>query len=301
MPSTTSSSLSRPEPSSTVITPSLPTFSIASAMVLPIDSSEFAEIVPTCAMALLSLQGLESFFSSSVAAMTALSMPRLMSIGLRPEETALRPSRMMACASTVAVVVPSPASSEVLEATSFTSCAPMFSNLSLSSISLATDTPSLVIVGRAEALLEHGIATLGAQRRLDGVGQDVDAAEHLHARVVTKTYFFSSHDYLPSMTAMTSSSRMTRSSSPSTFTSVPPYLPNRILSPTLRSSGRTDAVFQNLSLAHRDDLALDGLFGRGVRDDDSASRRTFFLEPLHDDAVVEGANLHDCHSFKSRY
>ena len=44
-----------------MITPSLPTFSIASAMVLPIDSSLFAEIVPTWAIALWSLQGLESF------------------------------------------------------------------------------------------------------------------------------------------------------------------------------------------------------------------------------------------------
>ncbi len=130
-------------------------------MVLPIESSEFAEIVPTWAMALLSLQGLESFFSSSVAAMTALSMPRLMSIGLRPEETALRPSRMIACASTVAVVVPSPASSEVLEATSFTSCAPMFSNLSLSSISLATDTPSLVIVGAPKLFSSTALRPLG--------------------------------------------------------------------------------------------------------------------------------------------
>ena len=64
-----------------------------------------------------------------------------------PAATAFRPSRMIACASTVAVVVPSPATSEVLEATSFTICAPMFSNLSASSISLATDTPSLVMVG----------------------------------------------------------------------------------------------------------------------------------------------------------
>ncbi|CFP67307.1 Uncharacterised protein [Bordetella pertussis] len=47
----------------------------------------------------------------------------------------------------MAVVVPSPALSEVLEATSLTSWAPMFSNLSFSSISLATDTPSLVTVG----------------------------------------------------------------------------------------------------------------------------------------------------------
>jgi len=147
MPSTTSNSLSRPEPSSTVITPSLPTFSIASAMMLPIDSSELAEIVPTCAIALSSAVGLLMPFSSATAAVTALSMPRLRSIGFMPAATALAPSRINACASTVAVVVPSPALSEVLEATSFTICAPMFSNLSASSISLATDTPSLVIVG----------------------------------------------------------------------------------------------------------------------------------------------------------
>jgi hypothetical protein len=144
-----------------VITPSLPTFSIASAMVLPIDSSELAEIVPTCAIALLSLQGLDSFLISSTAAMTALSMPRLMSIGLRPEETAFRPSRMIACASTVAVVVPSPASSDVLEATSFTICAPMFSNLSLSSISFATETPSLVTVGAPKLLSSTALRPLG--------------------------------------------------------------------------------------------------------------------------------------------
>src|ERR1700723_2649087 len=53
----------------------------------------------------------------------------------------------MAWASTVAVVVPSPAMSEVFEATSRTICAPMFSCGSFSSISLATVTPSLVMVG----------------------------------------------------------------------------------------------------------------------------------------------------------
>src|SRR5688572_16842065 len=56
----------------------------------------------------------------------------------------------MDCARTVAVVVPSPALSEVLEATSFTICAPMFSNLFSSSISLATVTPSLVTVGEPQ-------------------------------------------------------------------------------------------------------------------------------------------------------
>src|SRR5688572_2413117 len=74
-------------------------------------------------------------------------MPRLRSIGFMPEATYFMPSRTIACASTVAVVVPSPATSDVFEATSLTICAPMFSNLSESSISFATDTPSLVIVG----------------------------------------------------------------------------------------------------------------------------------------------------------
>src|SRR5436305_98115 len=147
MPSTRSSSFSSDLPSSTVITPSLPTLSMASAMIWPMFGSAFAEMAPTWPISLEVVQGLEIFFSSSTTATTALSMPRLRSIGFMPEATNFMPSRTIAWASTVAVVVPSPATSEVLEATSFTICAPMFSNLSLSSISLATDTPSLVTVG----------------------------------------------------------------------------------------------------------------------------------------------------------
>src|SRR5262245_25889554 len=53
----------------------------------------------------------------------------------------------MARARIVAVVVPSPATSLVLLATTLTSFAPMFSNGSGSSISFETVTPSLVTVG----------------------------------------------------------------------------------------------------------------------------------------------------------
>ena len=74
-------------------------------------------------------------------------MPRFRSIGFMPAATYFMPSCTIACASTVAVVVPSPATSEVFDATSFSICAPMFSNLSFSSISFATETPSLVTVG----------------------------------------------------------------------------------------------------------------------------------------------------------
>src|SRR2546430_729549 len=147
IPSTVSSVVSRPFASSTVITPSLPTLSMASAILSPISLSPLAEIVPTCAISFRPLVGAEIRFSSSPTSSTALSMPRFSDIGLAPAVTDFRPSRKIACASTVAVVVPSPAISEVLVATSFTIWAPMFSISSSSSISLATVTPSLVTVG----------------------------------------------------------------------------------------------------------------------------------------------------------
>ena len=75
-----------------MITPSLPTFSIASAMILPMVSSLLAEMVPTCAI-MLPLTGLLSFLSSSVTAATALSIPRFTSIGFAPAVTFLMPSR----------------------------------------------------------------------------------------------------------------------------------------------------------------------------------------------------------------
>src|ERR687885_270971 len=67
----------------------------------------------------------------------------------------------MACASTVAVVVPSPAVSDVLLATSRTICAPMFSSGSLRSISLAIVTPSLVMVGAPNFLSRTTLRPLG--------------------------------------------------------------------------------------------------------------------------------------------
>ncbi len=128
-------------------------------------------MVPTWAMALLSEQGLESFFSSATAAITALSIPRFRSMGFMPAVTAFMPSRTMDWASTVAVVVPSPATSEVCEETSFTIWAPMFSNLSSSSISLATDTPSLVTVGAPKALSSTTLRPLGPRVTLTALAR----------------------------------------------------------------------------------------------------------------------------------
>src|SRR6266540_709883 len=156
MPSVYSFSKAMPLLSSTVITPSLPTFSITSAIRSPISLSA-AEIEATCAISARSRTGLARLLSSATSASAPLSSPRLSSIGLAPAATILRPSVTIDWASTVAVVVPSPATSLVLVATSTSKRAPMFSNGSLSSISLATVTPSWVTVGAPNFL---SIATL---------------------------------------------------------------------------------------------------------------------------------------------
>src|SRR6266849_6192565 len=67
----------------------------------------------------------------------------------------------MNSAKTVSVVVPSPATSLVLLAASFTSWAPIFSYGSCSSISSATVTPSLVTVGLPQPLSRTALRPRG--------------------------------------------------------------------------------------------------------------------------------------------
>ncbi|CAB4574878.1 unannotated protein [freshwater metagenome] len=132
--------------SSTVITPSFPTLSIASAIISPIveSAAEIDAVAAICSFE-STLFAIES--SSATISDTAFSIPRLSAIGLEPAATFRSPSRTKACANTVAVVVPSPATSSVFLATSFTSSAPIFSHGSSSSMSFAIETPSFVIVG----------------------------------------------------------------------------------------------------------------------------------------------------------
>jgi hypothetical protein len=126
MPSVNSSSVEAVEDSSTVMTPSLPTLSKASAMVSPMEGS-CADSAATEAIS--SLDSISRAFSSSRSetAVTAWSMPRFRPEGAAPAATLRRPSLTIAWARTVAVVVPSPAMSLVLVATSLASWAPRFS------------------------------------------------------------------------------------------------------------------------------------------------------------------------------
>ena len=65
--------------------------------------------------------GLENSLIFSTAISTALSIPRFIDIGLAPAVKFFKPSLTIACAKTEAVVVPSPATSFVLDETSFKS------------------------------------------------------------------------------------------------------------------------------------------------------------------------------------
>src|SRR5215213_4779907 len=160
MPSVYSVSKSSPLDSSTVITPSLPTFSITSAMRLPISESA-AEIAATWAISSLPFTGVAISWSFWTRAADPRSMPCLSSMALAPAATLRIPSWTMAWASTIAVVVPSPATSLVFVAASLSSCAPILAKWLSSAISLATVTPSWVTVGAPYFLSSATLRPLG--------------------------------------------------------------------------------------------------------------------------------------------
>src|SRR3954452_2334156 len=160
MPSVSSSSRPKVLLSSTVITPSLPTLSMASAMMSPtvVSAAEIDAVAAICSLVSTSFAALPM---ASTTRSTAASMPFFRLIGFAPAATLRRPSRTSAWARTVAVVVPSPATSSVFLATSLTSSAPIFSNGSSSSISLAMLTPSLVMVGAPHFFSRTTLRPLG--------------------------------------------------------------------------------------------------------------------------------------------
>nr|YP_009546405.1 hypothetical protein [Gelidium gabrielsonii]AYO27752.1 hypothetical protein [Gelidium gabrielsonii] len=92
---------------------------------------------------------------------TALSIPFLKIIGLAPAATFFKPCFTIACARTVAVVVPSPATSFVFDAACLISATPVFSIEFFNSISFAIVTPSLTICGEPNFLSKTTLRPLG--------------------------------------------------------------------------------------------------------------------------------------------
>ncbi len=130
-------------------------------MIAPMEESLFEEMQAICKISSGVLIGLAILFKASSITFTAFSTPFLMSIGFAPAEMFLTPSLKMLSARTIAVVVPSPATSDALEEASLMSWAPMFSYLSFRFTSFATVTPSFVDRGDPYSLAMTTFLPLG--------------------------------------------------------------------------------------------------------------------------------------------
>src|SRR5919198_208425 len=312
MPSTTSRVVSSPLASSTVITPSFPTFSIASAMICPMVVSPLAEMVPTWAISFLSLVGLDCFFRPSTIFSTAFSMPRLISIGLWPAATSLEPSRKMAWASTVAVVVPSPATSEVLEATSLTIWAPMFSNLFSSSISLATVTPSLVMVGEPNDFSSTTLRPLGPRVTFTASARVLTPRRMASRARTSKTISFAAMIRSLSCGVATGAeltpgqwvrgllldhSEHVLLAEDQVVLALDLHFGARVLAEQDPIAGPDVerphlAVLEDFPVPHRDHLALERLLLGRIGDDDPALGLVLLGDALDDEPILKGTNLH---------
>src|SRR5712675_174791 len=316
MPSTISTSVSSALASSTVITPSLPTFCMASAIILPILVSPFEEMVPTWATSADEPTFFARFSMSFTTAETAMSMPRLRSIGFMPAATDLAPSFTIAWASTVAVVVPSPAVSLVFWATSRTIWAPMFSNLSSSSISLATVTPSLVMRGAPYDLSSTTLRPLGPSVTF------TESARRSTPRIMRarasppKRTSFAGIIFIPCFEMFGRSRPALRRlllGDGDTWAFDDPHdvgllhdqeivaieldlgagpLAEQDAIAFLDVERNERALFIPGARADGDDLAFHRLFLGGVRNDDAALGLAFFLDTLDHDAVVQRTELH---------
>src|SRR6266568_164642 len=237
----------------------------------------------------------------------------------------------MACASTVAVVVPSPATSEVLEATSRTIWAPMFSSGSLRSISLATVTPSLVMTGEPNFLSRTTLRPLGPRvtltasaRRLTprriacresspyvicfAIGFAIASCQDsLRERILKGSFHGSEPTYSRGARRRTRNFAQRNSSADDreyfvlaedeVLLAVDLDVGARVLAEEdlvsgLDVEGDLGPVLEDLAVADGDDLALLGLLLGGVRNDDPALDRLLLFDTLDDQAVVQWTNFH---------
>src|SRR5712691_3935459 len=205
----------------------------------------------------------------------------------------------MACASTVAVVVPSPAVSEVLLATSRTICAPMFSSGSFRSISFATVTPSLVMVGEPNFLSRTTLRPFGPSVTLTASASWLTprstAWRDCSPYTICFAILFSPLLLLLRVAgarAVLDDGEHFIFAHDEVFLALELDLLARVLAEEDQVAGldvQRDAlaVVLRLAVAGSDHLALLRLLLRSVRDDDPADFLFAFLDALDNDAVVQ--------------
>jgi hypothetical protein len=164
---------------------------MASAMISPMESSELAEMVPTWAISLLSEQGLDSSWSFADGGGHGLV------------DAALQVHRVHAGGDGLQALADDGLGQHGGGGGAVTGDVgglggDFLDHLRAHVLELVGELDFLgdgdAVLGdgrRAEGLVEDDVAALRAQRRLDGVGQDVDAGQHALAGFVGKKYVFS--------------------------------------------------------------------------------------------------------------
>src|SRR5262252_3263460 len=200
-------------------------------------------------------------------------------------------------AKTVAVVVPSPAFSEVWLATSFTIWAPMFSNLFSRSISLATVTPSLVMVGEPNDFSSTTFRPLGPSvtltasarmftpRKIDSRARTSKTMSLaiLHLQIWEELLLDHSENVLFTQDEVVLAFDLHFGSG---------VLAKQDGVSRLDVQRTNLAVLEDLAVADRDHLSLERLlFGR-IGNDDAAFGLVLFGDALDDQTVLKGSNLH---------
>src|SRR6185369_401882 len=229
-------------------------------------------------------------------------MPRLSVIGSWPAATIFEPSVKSARARTVAVVVPSPATSDVFDATSFTICAPMFSNLSENSISFATVTPSLVTFGAPQDFSSTTFRPRGPRVTVTASARTLMPRSILdRASSLNLTIFAAIGAVL--LLALDDAEDFVLAED-QTLLAFDLDLAARVLAEQDAVAGlhvERDGlpVVVLLAFAHRQDFAFLRLLLRAVGDDDAAGALLLaIVDALHDQPVVKWTDV-DCHVAKT--
>src|SRR3954471_9032060 len=212
----------------------------------------------------------------------------------------------MACASTVAVVVPSPAMSEVLEATSLTIWAPMFASLSSSSISFATVTPSLVTVGEPQLFSMMTFRPRGPSVTLTVLARMLSPLAMLCRALWEKTISLAAMTCVSVVLCLLKGLSRPHSvehgedvvlAQDQVLGAVDLDLVARVLGEQhlvarLHLQLAQAAVLDDLAVADGDDQRFLGLFLGRVGDKEPAGGLVLFLDALDENAVVERSDLH---------
>src|ERR1700732_3686106 len=273
----------------------------------PTDLSPLAESVATWACSSFEVTFFELVLRSATTASTARSMPRFRSIGLRPAATALVPSLTIEAARMTAVVVPSPAASFCLDATSRISWQPRFSNLSASSISLATATPSLVMRGAPKDFSMTTLRPLGPRVILTALAM-ISTPRNMRSRASEekRTSLADMFKLLNRVPNKSGEGLLPGSGDDAQDVAL---LHDEKILPVDLDFGARPFAEQNLvagldierwELAtfiaaagpHRDDLAFLGLLLGGIGDDDPTLGLFLAFETSDHDAVVQRTKVH---------